>query len=280
MKFWSFVTLLDRRWIYLTIGVIIVGMQFVHLGQKVPISPELQSLYGFTDTLKQGDFVWVACDYDPAVMAELQPMAIAYMSHAFSKGCKVIVSVARPEGVGLALSAIEIAARRNNMKEDSDWVFLGFNPAYYQAMQLLGLDIRLGWNADHRGKKLDDIPMLKTFHNYRDLRIVTCLSGSDVTAWMEYAHERFNANVSAGVTGVMATGLYPYWQTRQLVGIIGGLKGAAEYETLIKQPGSGIGGMDAQSVAHIAIIFFIIIGNLGFFFMKRADNRAGLTKGA
>jgi len=279
MNFWRKVTLLDRRWIYLIMGAIVVIMQFIDLGQKIPISPEVKSLYDFTDTLKPGDCLLVAVDYDPAVMAELQPMAVAYISHAFQRNCTVIVTVAQPQGVGLALTAIETAARRYHKVEHKDWTFLGFNPAYQQAMQLLGLEIRNAWATDHRGTPLDSIQMLKTIHNYRDIKMVMALSGSDVQAWIEYAHERFNENVSAGVTGVMAANLYPFVNTKQLIGLLGGLKGAAEYETLIKMTGGGIHGMDAQSVAHVAIILFIIIGNVGFFFLSRAEKKAKIEKG-
>jgi len=63
--------------------------------------------------------------------------------------------------------------------------------------------------------------------------------------------------------------MYPYLQAGQIEGIIGGLKGAAEYEKLVEHPGGGIVGMTAQSVGHIAIIIFIILGNIGYFAIRR-----------
>jgi len=39
--------------------------------------------------------------------------------------------------------------------------------------------------------------------------------------------------VAVGVTAVMAADLYPYLQSGQLVGMLAGLKGAAEYEKLV-----------------------------------------------
>ena len=274
MNMWYKLTTLDRRWIYLTLGLVVVMMQFVHLGQKITISREAQNLYNFVDTLKAGDNILVAVDYDPAVMAEVHPMAIALMTHAFRKNVKVIVTVATAQGVGLAQSAVETAARRTGKLEGTDWVFLGYNPALVNAMQALGLEIRAGWNTDHKGKKLDDIPMLRNVHSYKDIKLVCSFAGSGIVDyWVEFAHERFNANTAAGVTGVMAARYMTYTQTGQLVGLLGGLNGAAEYETLIDQAGGGVSGMDAQSAAHILIILFIIIGNIAFLMVKRTEDR-------
>ena len=47
---------------------------------------------------------------------------------------------------------------------------------------------------------------------------------------------------------------------------MGGMKGAAEYELLVNAPGAAVQGMDAQSLGHIVILVFIILGNLGYFF--------------
>jgi hypothetical protein len=52
---------------------------------------------------------------------------------------------------------------------------------------------------------------------------------------------------------------------------MGGLRGAAEYEVLLEQngvyptTGKAFQGMDVQSVAHIAIFLFVLIGNIAFF---------------
>jgi len=41
--------------------------------------------------------------------------------------------------------------------------------------------------------------------------------------------------------------------------------GAAEYEVLVGRPGEAAGGMDAQSLGHLAIVITVIIGNIGYF---------------
>ena len=47
------------------------------------------------------------------------------------------------------------------------------------------------------------------------------------------------------------------------------LKGAAEYEQLLKKPGSASVGMDAQSITHLLIVLFVVVGNIQYFVSKK-----------
>jgi hypothetical protein len=47
------------------------------------------------------------------------------------------------------------------------------------------------------------------------------------------------------------------------------MKGSAEYEKLVNKPGLATIGMDSQSIAHMLIIGFIILGNLLYWREKR-----------
>ena len=69
-----------------------------------------------------------------------------------------------------------------------------------------------------------------------------------------------------------------------MVAVLGGLRGAAEYEELVKREYPEIAaiyekpeekvisattGMDVQSIVHVIIIAFIIFGNVMFFASKK-----------
>lgn len=77
--------------------------------------------------------------------------------------------------------------------------------------------------------------------------------------------------------------LYPYLQTKQLSGLLAGLKGASEYEHLVKEAGYSEGarrasrGMDALSTMHLVIIAFIILGNIGFFLSRWSAKKGKRT---
>ena len=66
----------------------------------------------------------------------------------------------------------------------------------------------------------------------------------------------------AGVTAVSAPEYYPYLQSNQLLGLLGGMAGAAEYEKTRGESGSATQGMDAQSLGHLFVALCILMGNV------------------
>jgi len=60
----------------------------------------------------------------------------------------------------------------------------------------------------------------------------------------------------------------PFVQSGQLDGLLAGLRGAAEYELLLQAPGRALAMMDAQSMGHLLIIAFILIGNAAYLVTK------------
>jgi hypothetical protein len=82
----------------------------------------------------------------------------------------------------------------------------------------------------------------------------------------------------AGCTGVTAPLLYPYIPN-QLPGLLGAIKGAAEYEQLVMSKYGGENPdqkyfkarqrMGPQLIAHLLIIFLIVVANILYFIEKR-----------
>ena len=87
--------------------------------------------------------------------------------------------------------------------------------------------------------------------------------------WIPYGQGKYKIPFAAGCTAVMAPDLFPFFQSGQLRGFLGGLVGAAEYEKLVELPGTATAGMSAQSVTHLIIALFIILGNAGYFLVRR-----------
>jgi len=71
----------------------------------------------------------------------------------------------------------------------------------------------------------------------------------------------------------MATTFFPFLNSGQIVGMVAGLKGAAEYERLIDHKEMASRGMDAQSIAHLVVIGFILVGNLAYFATRKGKQQ-------
>ena len=122
---------------------------------------------------------------------------------------------------------------------------------------------------DYNNLPLEQIPMMKKIKNYEDISLIISVTDGDMPVWwVDYAVSRYHMKLTVATTAVMATSFYPFLSAGQMVGLLGGLKGAAEYEMLIKKPGMGQRGMDSQSVCHLVIILLVIAGNVGYFLRK------------
>ncbi len=273
---------LDRRWIFSVLALVILVALFVPL--NIPSSPatEVRVIYDEIESLQKGDYILVAMDYDPNAMAELHPMSYAILEQAFAKQLKVITLTLSQNGAGMVDEAVRGVADSTKMyhgiepKYGEDYVFLGYRPYYALVILSMGQNFRVNFPADYFNTPLDSIPLMKGIQNYDDVKCVVSISGGNVAdAWVANANGRYGVKVALGTTGVMAADYYPYYQSEQIFGIIGGMKGAAEYETLVRNPGPATEAMKIQVFAHIVIILFIVLGNLGYWMDRRAKKGIG-----
>lgn len=264
---WDRLLKIDRRWIFLGIGIAVVIPFFLPLGLPVVVTEPTQDLYDAVEAIQPNERpLLLAVDYAPATLPELDPMALAILRHCFSKDVNVLVMTLNPAGYGLAERAMVQVAEEYDQVYGQDYAFLGFQPGISAVILGMGVSIRNVFPEDAYGTPVTDIPMMEGVRNYDDIPLVITLAGwSAAEAWIYYAYQPYRQQVGAGVTAVMATDFYPYWNTGQLVGMLGGMRGAAEYEVLVEQADQGVRGMDSQSVIHILIIVLIVIGNVAYF---------------
>jgi len=103
--------------------------------------------------------------------------------------------------------------------------------------------------------------------------VVSIADGNLATHWIEYGRARFNVTVAAFVTAVMVTSYDPYVSSGQLHAMVGGLRGAAEYEKLIGIGGAGRRAMLAQAASHLYILGLILAGNVIYFVSRARKGR-------
>ena len=265
---------IDRRWIYLVIFAAVVIPFLMDLNLPVgKHSPSTTAVHDYIEQLPPGSVIQMSFDYGPASMPELEPMARAVVRHAFEDGHRILAMTLNPQGALMIRRVLDEVATELNKEYGVDYVDAGFKPGGVAVILGMGRDIvRVFENMDARGNKLSAMPMMRDVADYDDIALMIDFAASNLPlAWIAYAHEQYGLQIGLGVTAVMATDLYPYWKSGQLVGLINGLKGAAEYEELVGAPGFGVLGMSSQSIAHLLIILFIIMGNIGYFVTRRAS---------
>jgi hypothetical protein len=278
----SRLTTVDRRVIYLLMTLVVAWPMFKLVTLPVLISKEVAGFDREIEALTAGDHVIFAFDYEPDVMAELDPMSRAVMDRLFEKDVEVVALTLYPGGAGIAQPVLESAAREHNKVYGEDYVFLGYNPDWSGTMLRLGESIKATYPADQFGRDTRTMPILADCDSYKDVKLLVSICGSQLTEyWAALAGGRYGQKIVSGNTAVQAVFIYPFYQSGQIKGFLGGLKGAAEYETAIERPAFGVRGMGSQTMGHLLILLFVVIGNLGYLAARRAGTggSGGVTGG-
>lgn len=267
---------LDRRIIFLVIGLCTLLPLLYPVGLPIKISNEVRGVYDYIESLPPRAPVLISLDFDPASKPELYPQAVAILRHAMRKNLRVITMTLWVTGTGMAEQVVAKIAKEEGKVSGEDYVFLGWSPGGTAVIINLGQDLLTTYPTDYAGRVTRDLPVMQGIRSLRDFDYVLCLGAGNpgVEAWYVFGRDKHKFELGGGSTGVMAPGLYPLLRSGQLNGLIGGLRGAAEYETLIGQKGSAVAGMDAQSATHLAIVLLVGLCNL-FYFWSRRQQRLG-----
>ena len=155
-----------------------------------------------------------------------------------------------------------------------DYAFMGYKPGNFAVILNMGQDFHSAFPQDNWGAATGDLELTRGLRTLRDFDFVFDFAAGDSMEfwWIPYGQEKFGFAFAGGCTAVMAPDLYPFLDSGQLTGLLGGLAGAAEYETLVDRRGQATKGMSAQSVAHLIIVLFVLIGNAAFFVSRRKGN--------
>lgn len=273
MKLLEKMASLDRRIIFLLVGLAVIVPLVVNIGLPSRPGKYTVKLYDFIDRLPpKSQPILIDASYSPAMMPELQPMLKAILRHCFAKKIRVLLMTLDANGPALCQEALRETAPEFGAVEGEDYVFLGFKPGGAAVMMAIGENIRQAYPTDYQGRQMTDIPMMADVRNYADIPLVISIAGSAITqSWIVYAGTRYHANVGGGCTAVSTADYYPFLQSGQLVGLLNGMKGASEYEWLnekngySKSPKVAGKGMDAVSIVHLLLMAFIVLGNIGYF---------------
>lgn len=271
---------LDKRWIFLM--MLLAVLIPILLGTRFPEepSPMVRTVFQTIDDLPEGSVVWMAMDYDPGTQAELHPMAAGFTRQCAMKKHKMIFMTLLPQGGPMIQRNIEILEREfPDYKYGVDYVNIGFKPGNEGVVKVVVSDLQEFFGNDVKGTALDNIPLTKGMKNIQNVDLLISVSGSDpgTKQWVQIASTPYDIKTVAGVTGVQAPPLYAYIPN-QMVGLLGAIKGAAEYEQVLleKYPKfkdnpatqEGLRRMGPQLIAHMLMIALIILGNIIFFVGK------------
>lgn len=270
MNFWQKLETIDRRWIYLLVAIAVIFPFIVPADLPISITPEAQMVFDAVEAVPDGSTVFVVFDYYPSTAAECEPMARTALRHFFRKNCKVITLSNIPlGGPSMARAVTASVAAEFGKKYGEDYVNLGYKYGYVAVMTGMGTSIESIFPTDDDGTPLSQLPLMKKVKNYKQIAFIfEVADNSTADYWVSIVNAQYGVPMVCGTTAVGAPKYYAFVAARQFLGLLGGMKGAAEYEILINHRDVAVTGMGAQSLVHLLIIALVIIGNLGYFLGK------------
>jgi hypothetical protein len=281
---------IDRRLIYLVVAVGALIPIIRPIGLPVVPTEPVRKLYDFIQQLGPGQTVIVSFDYGPSSEPELNPMAEAILRHLFTRKFKVLVMALFPLG-GNEVAKKELAkiSAEFNARYGIDYVNLGYKDGGQAVMKRMAVSIPEVFPEDAEGMSTKDMPIMEHAKNYGEIALVISLATGVIGEWWaNLVNAQFGVPVSVGCTAVSAPKYYAYLRAGQMMSLLGGLKGASEYEKLVRdgypqiraiyerpeeRKVSATTGMDVQSIVHVIIIAFIVFGNVIYFMMMRQGGK-------
>ena len=267
---------IDRRWIFLIIAAVVIVPLIFPVGLPIRPTDTTKNVYDSIEKLPAGSKVLLSVEYSPSTRPENHPMTISILRHLFKNNHKVFITCLWPDGQFMAQDAInQVAKQEFNKTYGVDYVFLGFRPGNEAVVKGIVSNLRKLYTVDVYQKKIDEIPLMNGINNFKDFDFLFSSSAGfpGTIEWVQYASDPTGIPMASGVTSIQVNEVMPYVQAGQMVGVLAGMPGAAEYEALIDQKGSATSGMDAQSVAHLVIVLFIILGNVSFFIERNRSKK-------
>jgi hypothetical protein len=276
---------LDRRWVFAAMALAVAVPVLV--GLKFPEKPSAMTrrVFDAVEALPAGSRVLIALDYDPAGMGELHPMAAAFTRHAALKGHRIYFMTLWPTGPAFTAEMTRLLrVEFPRLEYGRDYVDLGYRAGEMGVVKVIANDLRKEFATDVNQRSLGSMPITADVRNVRQMDLIVSVSGGTPGAkeWVLFAATPFDIEAVSGTTGVQTSQLMPY-VPRQLTGLLGGVKAAAEYERLLVDrypeleereaapPGlfSGTVRMGPQVVAHLLMIGLIVAGNVLYFAARR-----------
>lgn len=283
--FFQLLERIDRRILYLFIA----GSLALPLVLDVQLKPAematANSFYAAVSKLEKepGKIVLVSADFGPGTMAESKPQTMVTIEHLMRKripfAIMSIYALAAPflrEIPEEVAKQLEKEMPGEKWEYGKDWVNLGYRPGGMLIIQGMAKaqDIKEVLKEDANSTPLQDLPAMAGVKTIKDIQMLAEFTGllGVVNTWIQYFQ---GPPFVYGCTSVTIPESFIYYSAGQLVGFFEGIAGAAWYEILLNDryparqaANSALRINTGLSFAHLVVIGFIVLGNLGLLVKK------------
>lgn len=270
---------IDRRVISLLTLLMLALPLIVRVNLPIVAFPATAQLKNYIDQLPPDKLVVLACDWDASVKGECDPLTTTVMDYLMRENRPFAIFSLIPQGTELAEVIAQDLSIKHGKEYGKDWINWGYRPNFTTTLIAMMNDLPATLKTDTRNVALTEYPMMAGVRSLKDVGLIYNITGTGILAL--YIQFCGGVPLAQGCTAVVGPELYPYLQSGQIVGLLVGLGGAAQFETIteFRGPNGEVGGqglqrMGSQSLGHLLIMILIVMGNLGLW----AARKQGLEK--
>jgi len=255
----------------IVIGLVIISMiipTLNPLGLPIMTGQMAKDWYNFVEDTPAGSVVLFDIGFGSGGYPSLGPATIAVFHQFFDNDLKVIIMATALEGsmmYPLIMDAVRPETKHGAVYGD-DYVFLGYIAGVQTAMAGVLGDLPAIISNDYLGTPIGQIDVLDGIGGAQDIDLVAYMTtaGGTSEGWVYQAYSAYGKDLLGGFLSMMTTSMKPYYDTGQLLGVIDGVKGAADMEFLTGNPGDAIQSSDVLSFSQTLVVIFVLIGNISY----------------
>jgi hypothetical protein len=251
---------IDSRYIYGLIGLVTIIFVLNPVILPLPTSKGTQMLYDFIENLPPGSVVVMSEEHTVGFWPECGPGAVAVWQHAFNRPLKLIFIAFIQDGAMMEHQALTTLVNTGDKKYGEDWVEIGFVAGAETGVAAFAKDLTMP-KVDYYGNPLGSLPIFQQAKTAKDLALWV-VTGSVGNYYVLGQVNAVYGTPQATVTMAAQEAIYlPYLASGQFVGMLNSVRGGAEYENLLHNPGFGNQMMGTITVVTGAIFALVIFGN-------------------
>ena len=285
---------LDRRWVYAGLFLFTLIPLLLKVPSPVYITPPAREFHETVEEVLTGQpdkIVLVSSAWDAGTSAENEPQSVALFRHLLRRKAKFVILGLSPNSPQMMQNALSLAIQQEFRGRPgagqypvvgTDFVNVGYKLRNTPWIRTLTQNPTEAFQTDWKGTPVKNLPLFQTIMAKPDKSLagsfsllVDITASATIDAWISLVRPT-GVQVMLGCTAVMAPEQYPFLATRQLSGMLTGMRGAAEYESLLgNRDGRARLMMAGQSFAHLYIFLLIGVGNLAIVRAWFARRRRG-----
>ena len=264
---------IDRRALYFMLMLAVTTPFFLYISLPVNISPQTKALYDKVDSLPSDSFVLFGLDWSASTRGENGAQTEALMRHFMKRRVRfALLAFGDPQAETLGQAMAERLQKEYSYVEGKDWTNFGYHPSAAQENTLKAMvqDVVQTMKNDNRKHPLGTLEVMHGIKTARDFSLIIDVTPSNTyLPYIQFLQGPAQVPMGSALTSVMAPEMFNYIDSKQVVGMMGGLQGAIEYEQLLHIPGKATRAGLSSSFAHLLIMGLIIVGNIALLLEKR-----------